>query len=218
MEKFKQDDTLDTFNEEETLGLLLDLARCPGDREATAHFLLSEFGSLKGVLEAREEQLTRVRGIGKNGVRMIRVILPMTRVWERVCMESPDHIGNSREAEAYCKSLLIGFRHEQFWVICLNAKCRVLGKRKISDGSLTEVSAYPRMVVETALNYNAYSILLAHNHPGGTNYPSGEDINSTKILQHVLGKIGILVLDHIIVAGSESYSMIQHGDIDYRKT
>ena len=70
--------------------------------------------------------------------------------------------------------------------------------------------------METALNYNAHSVLLSHNHPGGTCAPSPEDIASTKTLQRLLNGVGILVLDHIIVAGDRTYSMIQHGDIDYR--
>ena len=131
-------------------------------------------------------------------------------------MAVPDRIGNSREAETYCLSLLAGERVENFYVIALNAKCNVLGRRRISTGSLAEVSAYPRLVMETALNYNAHSVLLAHNHPGGTCAPSPEDISSTIQLQRLLNGVGILVLDHIIVAGDQTYSMIQHSDIDYR--
>ena len=109
-----------------------------------------------------------------------------------------------------------GNRNEQFYVICLNAQCKIIGKRKISEGSLSEVSAYPRIVTETALNYNAHSVLLAHNHPGGTCAPSPEDITSTITIQKILNQLGILVLDHVIVANNKTYSMIQHGDIDYR--
>ena len=147
---------------------------------------------------------------------LISLMIPMARVWQRCVSEVPDRIGNSREAENYCMSLLIGERLENFFVIALNAKCNVLGKRRISTGSLSEVSAYPRLVMETALNYNAHSVLLTHNHPGGTCAPSPEDISSTIQLQRLLNGVGILVLDHIIVAGDRTYSMIQHGDIDYR--
>ena len=112
--------------------------------------------------------------------------------------------------------MLIGERLENFYVIALNAKCSVLGARRISTGSLSEVSAYPRLVMETALNYNAHSVLLCHNHPGGTCAPSPEDITSTIQLQRVLKALGIMLLDHIIVAANNTYSMIQHGDIDYR--
>ena len=147
---------------------------------------------------------------------LISMVVPLTRVWHRCAMESPVRIGNSREAESYCLSILAGERTERFYVVSLNAQCKVLGRRKISEGSLSEVSAYPRMVMETALNYNAHSVLLCHNHPGGTCAPSPEDITSTIQLQQLLNGVGILVLDHIIVANDKTYSMIQHGDIDYR--
>ena len=114
------------------------------------------------------------------------------------------------------KSLLMGERTERFYVIALNAQCKVTGRRKISEGSLSEVSAYPRLVLETALNYNAHSVLLCHNHPGGTCAPSPEDLASTLQLQRLLNGVGILLLDHIIVANDSTYSMVQHGDIDYR--
>ena len=216
LERFEKENGLDLFEEADAIGLLLDISRCPGDRSAIAERLLNEFGSLKGVLEAREEQLRKVHGIGRRTAALIRMVVPFTKAWERTHMEDRGHIGNSREAESYCKSLLMGLRNEQFYVICLNAACHILGQRKIGEGSLSEVSAYPRMVVETALNYNAHSVLLCHNHPGGTNMPSPEDISSTLTLQKLLTGIGILVLDHIIVAGCDTYSMVQHGDIDYR--
>ena len=90
------------------------------------------------------------------------------------------------------------------------------GYQQISEGSLSEVSAYPRRVAEVALNLNAHSVLLCHNHPGGTSSPSPEDITSTLQLQRLLKGIGITLLDHIIVAGNATYSMVQHGDISYR--
>ena len=195
---------------------MLFYANARGDTNPLAHKLLDTFGSLKGVLEARPEQLISVDGIGKQAATLISMVVPLTRVWHRCAMEVPDRIGNSREAENYCMSVLAGERTERFYVISLNAKCNVLGRRKISEGSLSEVSAYPRMVMETALNYNAHSVLLCHNHPGGTCAPSPEDISSTIQLQRLLNGVGILVLDHIIVAGDRTYSMIQHGDIDYR--
>ncbi len=131
-------------------------------------------------------------------------------------MKNPERVGNTHDAEAFCKSLPMGERIEKFYVIAMSAQCKVLGYRKISEGSLSEVSAYPRAVLETALNYNAHSVLLTHNHPGGTCSPSSEDIASTLQLQRLLNSVGIMTLDHIIVAGSSTYSMIQHGDIDYR--
>lgn len=216
MSRFIHDKGFENFADHQILELLLFYANTRKDMNPVAHRLLDEFGSLKGVLEARPEQLMQVPEVGKKAAALISMIVPLTRVWHRCAMDEPDRIGNSREAENYCLSILAGERTERFYVISLNAKCNVLGRRKISEGSLSEVSAYPRMVMETALNYNAHSVLLCHNHPGGTCAPSPEDIASTLQLQRLLNGVGILVLDHIIVANDRTYSMIQHGDIDYR--
>ena len=215
-DRFINEKGFEHFEDHQILELLLFYANARQDTNPLAHELLDRFGSLKGVLEARPEQLMTVDGIGKQQAVLLSMVVPLTRVWHRCAMEMPTRIGNSREAENYCLSILAGERTERFYVISLNAKCNVLGRRKISEGSLSEVSAYPRMVMETALNYNAHSVLLCHNHPGGTCAPSPEDIASTLQLQRLLNGVGILVLDHVIVAGDRTYSMIQHGDIDYR--
>ncbi len=206
----------DNFDDVDILSTVLSYANGTKDTAGLVQRLLDSFGSLRAVLEARPEQLMKVDGMNKTRASLISLMVPMARVWRRCWMEIPDRIGNSREAENYCLSILAGERLENFFVIALNAKCNVLGKRRISTGSLSEVSAYPRLVMETALNYNAHSVLLCHNHPGGTCAPSPEDISSTLQLQRLLNGVGILTLDHIIVAGDKTYSMIQHGDIDYR--
>ena len=214
--RFMDEQGLDHFTDTQILELLLFYANARGDTNPIAHRLLEDFGSLKGVLEARPEMLMNVPGVREQAATLISMVVPLTRVWNRCAMTAPSRIANSREAEKYCLSLLAGHRTERFYVISLNAQCRILGERKIADGSLSEVSAYPRLVMETALNYNAHSVLLSHNHPGGTCAPSPEDIASTKQLQRLLGGVGILVLDHIIIAGSMAYSMVEHGDMDYR--
>ena len=215
-ERMEAERGFEFFSADEILATLIGFTNPTDKAPRIAEQLLDSFGSLKGVLEARPEQLRSVSGIGAKTAALISAIVPFVRVWNREAMTAQDRIGNSREAEAYCKSLLAGRRTEGFYVIALNAKCNILGARMISEGSLSEVSAYPRMVMETALNYNAHSVLLSHNHPGGTCAPSPEDIASTLQLQRLLNGVGILVLDHIIVANDNTYSMIQHGDIDYR--
>ena len=131
-------------------------------------------------------------------------------------MTRKNRIGTLEEAKRYCRSLVSGLRNEQFHVICLNAGCYLLGEKLISEGSINEVNAYPRMIVETALNYNAYSVILCHNHPGGTNHPSQEDISATEIVNRLLRGIGIHILDHMVVSGYEVYSMAEHGDVLFR--
>jgi DNA repair protein RadC len=216
-EQVTESGTFDTLTDVQTIATVLSMVKGgSADPVATAEKLLDSFGSIKGIMEARPEQIAKVDGMTAARADMISMIRPLVRLWFRCNQEVPDRIGNSREAENYCLSLLAAQRNEKFYVVCLSAKCGVIGRRCISEGSLAEVSAYPRMVMETVLNYNAHSVLLCHNHPGGTCAPSPEDISSTLQLQRLLNGVGVLVLDHIIVANDKTYSMIQHGDIDYR--
>lgn len=203
------------MEETEVLCYLLRFTQPEHKVDSLAASLIDNFGSLKSVLEARPEQLRKVPGIGLKTANLLSAFIPVVRTWQKINMTAPERIGNTREAESYCKSILTGARTEEFYVICLSARCSVLGKRRIATGSISEVSAYPRLVIETALNYNAHSVILSHNHPGGTCAPSPEDISSTMTLQKLLNGIGIIVLDHIIIAGEKSYSMIQHGDINH---
>lgn len=212
---FLREKSFEGYDDNAVLECLLTSAGIRTDIPAMIERLIDEFGSFKAILEAKPVQLMKVPGVSKKTAKLISMIVPLARVWERTSMKDQERIGNCRDAEAYCKSLLMGERIEKFYVIALNAQCKVLGVRKISDGSLSEVSAYPRMVAETALNYNAHSVLCAHCHPGGTCSPSMEDVQSTIQLQRMLKTMNILLLDHIIVANSSTYSMVQHGDIDY---
>ena len=215
-ERMEAEAGFNSFSPEEILSTLIGFASRTKRAPQLAANLLDTFGSLKGVLEARPEQLRNVPGIRAKSAAMIGTVIPLVRIWNREAMTEAQRIVNSRDAEQYCLSLLAGRRTEAFYVIALNAQCKLLGVRQISEGSISEVASYPRIVMETALNYNAHSILLTHNHPGGTCCPSTEDINSTLQLKRLLNGVGILLLDHIIVAGKETYSMVQHGDINYR--
>ena len=213
---FLKEKSFENYSDAAVLELLFSTAGVRGDTQSIISTLFDSFGSFKGVLEARPEQLMKLPGVTKKVATLVSMIAPLAKVWERANMDDPERISNSREAEAYCRSLLLGERTEHFFVIGLNARCKVNGHQLISEGSLSEVSAYPRRVVETALNLNAHSVLLCHNHPGGTCAPSPEDITSTIQLQRVLKALGILLLDHVIVAANSTYSMVQHGDIDFR--
>lgn len=204
---------LEGFAPHEVLELLLFYGRARGNVNPLAHGLLDAFGSLKGVLEARPEQLMTVKGVGEETATLISMIVPMFRRYQACIREEMHCITSKEDAKNYCVSLLTGWRMERFYVICLSASNRVLGQRLISVGNLAEVSAYPRQVAETALNYNAYAVILCHNHPGGSVEPSLDDLRATCQIQSLLSALEIRLTDHIVVSGDAAYSMAQHGDL-----
>lgn len=204
---------LNGFAPHEALEVILYNTHARGDTSALARRLLSTFGSFKNVLEARPEQLMRVEGVGEQTAVMLASLLHIFRYYQVCVCQEQRTIANYQDAERYCAALLAGWRTEQFYVVCLNAARQLLGHRLVTEGSLSEVAAYPRIVAEAALNYNAHSVLLCHNHPSGRCLPSEEDVAITRRLQTMLSLMDIRLMDHIIVAGGSTYSMTMHGDL-----
>lgn len=210
-ERFRREG-LESFAPHEVLELLLFYTRARGNVNPLAHKLLETFGSLKGVLEAPVEQLTAVDGVGEETASLLALMVPLFRRYEMCLCEEKHKLKHYSDVEDYCRALLTGLRKERFYVICVSTQMKVLGQRIIAEGDLSEVMAYPRLVVETALNQNAYGVILCHNHPGGEALPSIGDVDVTRDLEALLAKLGIGLMDHIIVADGRTYSMIQHGD------
>lgn len=111
----------------------------------------------------------------------------------------------------YLVVLLAQKPHEEFVVIFLDSRNRVIASETMFHGSLTSTSVYPREVIKAALAHNAAGILCAHNHPSGSCEPSRADQTLTATLQRALALVDVRVLDHFIVAGTETLSFAQRG-------
>ena len=90
---------------------------------------------------------------------------------------------------------------------------KVLGCKLVGEGSVNSANIPIRRVVEMALNSNATTVVLAHNHPSGVAVPSGDDVQTTRRLAMALDAVGIELLDHIIVAGPKAVSLAAKGYI-----
>lgn len=212
-ERFRKDG-LDGFADHEALELLLFYGRARGDVNPLAHTLIDTFGSLQAVLEAKPDQLMAVPGVGEETATLISFMLPMFRRYTECICREKKRFDTRQDMKQFCKALLSGWRTERFYAICLNGDNQLLGQRLIAEGSVDAVHAYPRLVVEAALNLNARGVVLCHNHPGGSNWPSQQDIASTEQIRLLLKGMDIALLDHIIVAGEDTYSMVEHDDLD----
>lgn len=211
-DRFRKDG-LEGFAPHEVLELLLFYARARGDVNPLAHRLLEVFGSLRGVLEAPPEQLMQVEGVGEETATFISMMVPIFRKYQATMGEKSLRLLCRAEAERFCSALLCGLRRERLYMISLSSTGMVVGTRVVGEGSLNEVPAYPRLVVEAALNHNAHGVILCHNHPGGSPRPSAADREVTRHIEAVLKHLGIRLVDHIIVAGNETFSMSLNGDL-----
>lgn len=109
------------------------------------------------------------------------------------------------EMGSLCEEVLV--------LICLDTKNKPIGLFKVSQGTLNASMVHPREVFKRAILCNANSIILAHNHPSGDKTPSDEDKTITYRIQESGNLLGIRLLDHVIIAGTDIYSMKQEGVI-----
>ena len=100
---------------------------------------------------------------------------------------------------------------EKIYLLCLDAKCKVLACKEIGEGSVNSAGISTRKVVETALAVGASAVILAHNHPSGIALPSAEDLQTTRRIAMALQAVEIPLVDHIIVADYDHISLAQSG-------
>ncbi len=202
---------LDNFDDHNILELLLFYALPRQDTNLLAHRLLDAFGTLAGVFDATPEALMTVPGIGPNAAALIRLVPETARRYLMCKTRMGDVLENSEKAGAYVLPLFLGSREETAYLICMDAKMKVLDCRLLCRGTSTALSLNIRRVVQIALSQNASSVLLAHNHVGGVALPSDEDKQATARLHHVLAEVGITLVDHLIVADDDFVSMSDSG-------
>lgn len=126
-------------------------------------------------------------------------------------LQHGDALNSPGAVRDYLKLLLNWQEHEVFVVIFLDAKNRVITSEEMFRGTLTQTSVYPREVVKAVLRHNAAAVILAHNHPSGVPDPSQSDRLLTDTLKQALSLIDVRVLDHFIVAGTETVSLAELG-------
>ena len=202
---------LESFADHEALELLLFYAIPQRDVNPLAHRLMDRYGSLHAVLEADVGELVRVEGVGEYAASLLSLFSHVDRRLEQSRSQQKKRLVNRAACCAYCVSLLAGLRQEHLYLLCLNAQLEILHTALIARGSLNEVVAYPRLVAEAALRANAHSVILCHNHPGGSAIPSQQDLDMTASLVRMLQGLEITLVDHVVVAGEDALSMVECG-------
>ena len=202
---------LDTFTDIQVLELLLFYAVVRQDTNPIAHRLLERFGSLSGVLEAEPEELKKVKGISDHAATLLHLIPQISRFYQVDSAQRMEILTSLDACGAYLIPYFLGRKLETVFLLCLDAKCKVLCCRELGEGSVNSASISVRKVVETALAANATTVILAHNHPSGIALPSDEDVQTTRRIAAALNAVEIHLADHIVVAEGDYVSMVQSG-------
>lgn len=203
-----QKEGLDHFEKHQVLELLLFYCLPRQDTNPLAHKLLDQFKSVAGVLEATTTELKKVEGVGEGTAQFLHAIGEV----KRYC-----NIEHSLETKLtsiqQCGTYMIPYfdnkKNEVVYLLCLDAKCKVLSCKMVGEGSVNSAGVPIRRIVEMALGEGATTVVLAHNHPSGIAVPSAEDRATTMRLARALSAVEITLADHIVVADGDAVSMVE---------
>ena len=202
---------MDNFDELYVLELLLFYCLGRKDTNPLAHELLARFGSLNGVFNATAEELERVPGVGEHVSTFLTLIPQVGRYYQIHQTQTGQILRTIQQCGKYLTPYFYGRENETVFLLCLDAKCKVLACKMVGEGSVNSANVPVRRVVEMALNANATSVVLAHNHPSGLALPSEDDIQTTIHIARAMAAVEITLADHIVVADNDFVSLSQSG-------
>jgi len=194
-----------SLSEAELLAIILRTGSAGVSVLELSERLLNHFGGIKGILDAPLDELERVNGVGFAKACQIKAISEILRRVQRSDFSVNVRISNPFEAYRFLKSVF-PLEREEVYVLLLDAKCGLLGVRKVSQGTLTESPFYPREVISALVKANASRVVLSHNHLSGDPTPSPEDIAVTEKIRRLVSELGAIFDDHIIVGKNRFYS------------
>ena len=175
--------------------------------EVAREVLRQAEGRLGEVAGMSIERLCHVDGIGPGKAVAVAAAFELgRRAAAETGVEKMPHIDSPRRVYMAMVSVMRDIRHEECWVLFLNHCNRLVGKEMISKGGMDSTAVDKRVILRRALDRKATGVILVHNHPSGSPYPSVEDIRQTKELGKALASCDLHLVDHVIIAGRSFYS------------
>lgn len=182
------------------------------DTNPIAHEMINKYGSLAGVLDAPVDELKEFRGMTENAAVLLKLIMPIARRYlkdkskEKATFTNLDSIGN------YLLKYYAGLEKEKVGVMCMDAKAKFISFDFISEGDIGSVGLSLRDLVKVILDRGASCVVLAHNHPSGMLLPSASDTALTEMAADALSRVGVRLIDHMIMGPNDFVSMAQSAE------
>ena len=186
-----------------------------GTAEKSAIDIASEMTADGGLYKrlagiTRLNELTNIKGLGQAKAATVLAALEIGR---RIASAKPIekiHLSCPQDVANFLMPRLRYAAKEQFVVILLNSKNKVIGTEVVSEGSLSSSVVHPREVYAPAMLHHAAAIMVAHNHPSGDPKPSFEDEEVTRMLSRSGKVLGIPMIDHVIIGDGNYYSFLEN--------
>ncbi len=196
----------EALSSQELLALIIGRGVSKRSVMSIAQELMTRFGSIKALGEATIEELSSIRGIGIAKAAQLKACFELAKRQELEKDLGDYQITDPESVVRVLRTSITEKAKEHFKLILLNTRNKIIRIGTISVGTLNASLVHPREVFKEALIHNAYSVILAHNHPSGDCEPSEEDIRITKRLRDAGSIMGVEVLDHIIVSTTSFFS------------
>ncbi|MDJ0614167.1 MAG: DNA repair protein RadC [Rhizobiaceae bacterium] len=181
------------------------------ERRLTSVALLNRFGDARHVLIAPDEQLEDMNILSESALGELRKTRKIMRTILKSQINNSPLLDNLDDVRRFSRTLLSDKSREEVHVLFLDESYFLLSHECLQVGTVNHVSVYPREIMSRALGQNASHLILVHNHPGGSEKPSKEDIEMTKVLVQSASFLNISILDHIIIGRDADYSFRQNG-------
>lgn len=170
------------------------------DVKPLAKNLITKFGSFSEVINAPVSELGRIKGMGESVITELKIVQAAALASVAVKVGDKTVLGSWKQVLEYCRAAMAYEEREQFRILFLDKKNRLIRDEVQQIGTVDHTPVYPREVVKRALELSATAVILVHNHPSGDPYPSRADIEMTKTIIDISAPLGITVHDHIIIA------------------
>ena len=195
----------------EMLEMLLFFAMPKGDTKPLAKALINRFGSFGAVLAAPQEALLATRGLGPHSVAALKLVQASALRLARAEVLDRPVLNNWERLIGYLTAVLAEEKVEQFRVLFLDTRNRLIADEAQARGTVNHTPVYPREVVKRALELHATALILVHNHPSGDPTPSREDVAMTAEVKAATGALGIALHDHLIIGRGRHLSFRREG-------
>lgn len=190
----------DALPDYELLELILFQAHPRLDVKPLAKQLISRFGSFADVITAPPLRLAEIKGVGPTVIASLKVINEAAVRLAGAKIRNQPILGSWKALIDYCQTSMAFNQNEQFRVLFLDKKNRLIADEVLQEGTIDHTPVYPREVAKRALEVGASAIILVHNHPSGDPRPSKSDIEMTKTIVAAGETLGIVVHDHIVIS------------------
>ena len=180
---------------------------------ALANDILETTGGLHGMPRTSVDELRRLDGMGTAKAAQVLAAVELGRRTLLRCPPARLQFVNPRDAAAYLLPQFGSRPVEQFGLMMLDTKHRLIRTAVVSVGTLDSSPAHPREIFREAASACAAAIVLFHNHPSGDPLPSRDDIELTRRLVQAGEIMGIDVIDHVILADTRYFSFREAGKL-----